>query len=66
MPLNPVKGEYLIRLTPILTLIKMVKHIHILLDDEEYKKLDKAKGNQTWHDFIMSAAEAILIGEEDE
>jgi len=30
-----------------------VHNIHISVDDEEYMKLMMAKGNKTWHDFLM-------------
>ena len=30
-----------------------MKHIHIVLEDGEYKKLTRMKGETTWHDFLM-------------
>jgi len=34
----------------------MVKSIYETFEDAEYERLRKAKGNQTWHDFIMTLA----------
>lgn len=31
----------------------MVKHLNIILDDKDYKRLVKAKGNMNWRDFVM-------------
>lgn len=30
-----------------------MKHVHITLEDEEYEKLQKVKGDKTWHDLLM-------------
>ena len=30
-----------------------MKHIQILLKDNEYKRLVKEKRNKTWHDFLI-------------
>jgi len=30
-----------------------MKTLNIPLDDEEFKKLEKAKGNLTWKEFIL-------------
>lgn len=38
-----------------------LKNLHLTLDEDDYKKLLKAKGNRTWYDFIMS-----LANEDDE
>jgi len=37
----------------------VVKQINIFLDDVEHEKIKKVKGNMTWIDFIMHAAELI-------
>jgi len=31
----------------------MVKHVHIVLDDEDYAKLVQAKKGKTWRDFLL-------------
>ena len=31
-----------------------IHNIHIIADEEEYQKLMKAKGNMTWHDYLLS------------
>ncbi len=31
-----------------------MKELRIVLEDEEHKKLEKRKGKQTWHDFILN------------
>ena len=33
-----------------------MKTLNIPLEDKEYKALSKAKGNKTWHNFIMELA----------
>lgn len=30
-----------------------VHNIHIIVDEDEYQKLMKAKGSRSWHDFIL-------------
>jgi len=30
-----------------------MKHIHIILEDHEFKDLIKIKGKSNWHDFIL-------------
>jgi len=30
-----------------------MKTLHIPLDDEDYKKLEKAKGDLTWKEFVL-------------
>ena len=30
-----------------------MKQINVYFDDDEHKKLEKKKGNLSWHDFIM-------------
>lgn len=35
----------------------MVKQINVYFDDEEHKKLEKIKGDLSWHDFIMKLIE---------
>jgi hypothetical protein len=32
----------------------MAKQLNVILDDEEHRKLTKAKGDQSWRDFIMT------------
>ena len=32
---------------------KMVKHLNIILDDSDYKKLVRAKGEMNWREFVM-------------
>lgn len=34
-----------------------VHNIHITVDDEEYKMLMVAKGNKTWHDFLLESCQ---------
>jgi len=31
-----------------------VHNVHIILDEDEYQKLMKAKDNMTWHDYLLS------------
>lgn len=31
-----------------------MKRLLIIVEDEEYKKLKKAKEKMTWHDFLLS------------
>jgi len=33
-----------------------MRSLNIPLEDEEYKRLKKAKGTRSWHDFIMTLA----------
>lgn len=33
-----------------------MKRLLIIVEDKEYEKLIKAKGEKTWHDFLMSLA----------
>ena len=33
-----------------------MKTLNIPLEDKEHEALSKAKGNQSWHDFIMQLA----------
>jgi predicted CopG family antitoxin len=36
--------------------MEMVKHIHIILNDDEYRELEKVKGkDKTWKDLLMEA-----------
>lgn len=32
----------------------MAKQLNVILDDDEHKKLLKAKGKRSWRDFIMT------------
>ena len=34
-----------------------MKHINVTFEDAEYEQLFKAKGNKTWHDFILEKKE---------
>lgn len=36
---------------------KMVKHLNIILDDSDYKKLVRAKGEMNWREFVMQLVE---------
>ena len=36
----------------------MVKHLNIILDDSDYKKLVKAKGEMNWRNFIIQLVES--------
>jgi len=38
-----------------------MKRLLIILDNEEHKKLKKAKGKKTWHEFIMTLVNQILL-----
>lgn len=31
-----------------------MKNIHVTLDDEDFKKLAKVKGNNSWREFMLS------------
>jgi hypothetical protein len=31
-----------------------MKRVYVTFDDGEHRQLTKAKGNHTWHDFIMT------------
>jgi len=31
-----------------------MKSINVYFENEEFEKLSKAKGKQSWHDFIMN------------
>ena len=33
-----------------------LKNLHLTIDENDYKKLKKAKGEKTWYEFIMSLA----------
>jgi hypothetical protein len=33
-----------------------MKHLNIPLDDGEFKRLETAKGDKSWHDFVMELA----------
>ena len=44
-------GTTLINVTNIHT--SMVKHIHIIVDDEDYEKLMQAKKGKTWRVFLF-------------
>ena len=33
-----------------------MKTLNIPLEDKEHEALSKAKGNQSWHDFVMQLA----------
>jgi hypothetical protein len=35
----------------------MAKQLNVILDDEDHKKLLKAKGKRSWRTFIMTLAE---------
>jgi hypothetical protein len=35
----------------------MVKHLNIILDDSDYKKLVRAKGEMNWREFVMQLVE---------
>jgi len=37
--------------------IRMVKRIFIVLDDDEFEVLKKAKGEKTWKELMMEAVE---------
>jgi len=37
--------------------IRMVKHIFIVLDDDEFEALKKTKGEKTWKELMMEAVE---------
>ncbi|KKN60176.1 hypothetical protein LCGC14_0534670 [marine sediment metagenome] len=44
----------------------MVKSINIILDDEEFKALDKTKGEElTWREFILMKA-GVSLGKNGE
>jgi len=34
-----------------------MKALNVPLEDKEFEKLRKTKGDKTWHDFIMSLVE---------
>lgn len=33
----------------------MVKHIHVILSDEDYRELIKIKGSMTWEELLKEA-----------
>ncbi len=35
-----------------------MKRIYITFEDQEHRQLTKAKGQQSWHDFVMKLTEA--------
>lgn len=35
----------------------MVKHVHIILEDKEYTRVDKIKGKRTWKKALLDALE---------
>lgn len=35
----------------------MAKQLNVILDDDEHKKLLKAKGKRSWREFIMPLAD---------
>jgi len=35
----------------------MVRRINVAFDDDKFKKLEKAKSNRTWEDFILTLVE---------
>jgi hypothetical protein len=37
----------------------MVKHIHIILDDVDFKEIIEAKGDVTWKEFLKAAARLL-------
>lgn len=37
----------------------MVKNINVTLDDADYQRLAKAKGEKSWRDFIMELADKV-------
>jgi hypothetical protein len=34
----------------------MAKQLNVILDDDEHRRLTKAKGDQSWREFIMTLA----------
>lgn len=34
-----------------------MKHIHIILEDEEYEELERVKGGKTWKMLLLSTLE---------
>lgn len=38
-----------------------MKTLNIPLEDKEYKQLEKAKGNKTWKEFILSLIELTNV-----
>ena len=32
----------------------MARQLNVILDDHEHEQLTKSKGEQTWHDFVMT------------
>jgi len=43
----------------------LVKHIHIALDNNDFEKLKKAKGNVSWADFLLGKTQTEDINEEN-
>jgi hypothetical protein len=33
----------------------MVRTLNVTFDDEDFEKLERAKGDKSWHDFIMDS-----------
>ena len=38
-----------------------MKTINVTFDDEEIEKLEKKKGDESWHDFILQLIKKDLI-----
>jgi predicted CopG family antitoxin len=36
-----------------------MKSLYIVFEDEEFEKLKKAKGELSWHDFVLSLVEKV-------
>jgi len=34
-----------------------MKNINVVFEDEEFKRLVEAKGESSWHDFVLTLAE---------
>jgi hypothetical protein len=30
-----------------------MKHLHVVFEDEEYRRLKKRKGKMNWHDYLL-------------
>lgn len=42
-----------------------MKHVHIILEDHEYEKLEQVKGEKTWKDLLMEALKGESAGSKD-
>ncbi len=42
-----------------------MKSLYVTFEDEEFAKLQKVKGSQSWHDFILLLAEKEVVSSQN-